>query len=253
LQKLKYGLRADMDAKSDADNKSGQAANSRPKRKRGSFATINNVLSRLVTKLGLDRRLKEHALMGLWPVVAGDFFAKQSRPLFIDTENSLVVTVKDASVAQELSLKKREILRKLQQAATSLGMTVSGLRFDLKHYHGTRTDMALEASLRVKPLPDPTDLELAAIDLSTEELGQLAIVAQELRETEQNTGGGLSQEINLASRMAAICEREIRLRKWRIARGYPQCSLCQEAVTLLHGSGGHCMECFYRSQKPYLT
>ena len=104
---------------------------------------------------------------------------------------------------------------------------------------------------RIKPLPDPTDLELAAIDLSTEELGQLAIVSQELRDTQQNAGGGLSQEINLASRMAAICEREIRLRKWRIARGYPQCSLCQEAVNLLHGSGGHCMECFYRTQKRY--
>ncbi len=235
----------------DAENRSSKEAKPRPRQKRGSFASINNVLSRLVSKLGLDRRLKEHALMGLWPVVAGDFFAKQSRPLFIDSESQMVVTVKDAAVAQELSLKKREILRKLQHAASSLGMSINGLRFDLKHYHGTAGEMALEASLRVKPLPDPTDLELAAVNFSTEELGQLALIAQELRDNQQSAGSALADEINLANRMAAICERKIRLRKWRISKGYPQCSLCQEAVTLLHGPGGHCMECFYRTQNHY--
>ena len=234
--------------KKDKDKSSSQPANSAPKRKRGSFASINNVLGRLVSKLGLDRRLKEHALMGLWPVVAGDFFAKQSRPLFIDAEGTLVVTVKDAALAQELSLKKRDILRKLQQAAASLGLAVNGLRFELKHYHATAANLALEASLQLKPLPEPTDLELATINLSTEELGQLATIAQELQETTQNASSRLSQEINLASRMAALCEREIRLKKWRIAKGYPQCSLCREAVNLLHGAGGYCMECFYRSQ-----
>lgn len=232
----------------NADKSSSQAANAHPRRKRGSFDGINNVLNKLVAKLGLEHRLKEHALMGLWPVVAGHSFAQNSRPLFLDTEGFLVVTVKNSAVAQELMLKKRDLLRQLQHAANSLGLTIKGLRFDLKHYYGSAMNAALEASLNVKPLPDPTNLELQAINLNTEELRELAVISQHLRDAEQNTGAELAGQLNLANRVAALCEREIRLKKWRIKKGYPQCSLCQEPVNLLHGTGKHCMQCFYRSQ-----
>ncbi len=221
------------------------------KHKQRSFASLNNVLSKLVAKLGLDKRLKENALFGLWPVIIGDFFASQSRPLFIDSDHNLVVSVKDAAVGQELSLMKRDIVLRLKRAASALGITVTGVRFDLKHYHNSvNSDKdlpGLDTPERTAQLPVPTDQELAEIDLSTEELGQLALVAQELSEIKTTRENALVQEINLTTRMAALCEREIRLRKWRLIHGYPKCANCAEPVAMLHGPRQLCTECFYKT------
>ena len=70
--------------------------NSRKERKRGSFATMSNLMNKLVVNLGLDQRLKEHDLLNLWPTLAGEVFADKSRCLFIDNERKLVISVKDA-------------------------------------------------------------------------------------------------------------------------------------------------------------
>lgn len=104
------------------------------------FARVADVLNQLTLNLGLDRRLREHALMELWPTLAGDIFAKCSRPLFIDSASNLVVSVKDASVGQELSLTKRNLLPSLQRAAATLGLKINGIRLDLKSYHQVAND-----------------------------------------------------------------------------------------------------------------
>src|SRR5579883_1385125 len=105
------------------------------RQKKSKFTNVSNVLNTLVTKLGLDRRLRERALMNLWPIVAGDTFALNTRPLFIDYENNLVVSVRDASTAQELSFHKRQLASKLKAAGRGTGITIEGIRFDLKHFH----------------------------------------------------------------------------------------------------------------------
>ena len=122
-------------AASPAANKSTSERKPNLKRKQANFATMSNLMNKLVVKLGLDQRLKEHALMYLWPSVVGETFATNSRCLFIDNERKLVVSVKDASVGQELSLLRREILRKMQIAAHNLGVKIEGIRFDMKHFH----------------------------------------------------------------------------------------------------------------------
>ncbi len=78
------------------------------------MTSVNQVLNKVVGKLGLDRRLKEHALMSLWPSVAGEMFATCSRPLFLDHEGNIVIAVKDASVGQELSLLKVDLAKKMR-------------------------------------------------------------------------------------------------------------------------------------------
>jgi len=102
---------------------------------KSAFTSISNVLSEIVGQLGLDRRLKEQTVLNLWPMIVGDAFATKTRPLFIDNQNILVIAVQDASTAQELSFFKREITNKLKQAGAGTGVTIAGLRFDLKHYH----------------------------------------------------------------------------------------------------------------------
>jgi len=118
------------------EQETAKAAGTRMKRGRRSLASIDDVLSKLVSTMGLDRRLKEHALLNLWPIMIGPTFSEKSRPLFIDHEGNLVIAVKDASVAQELSLLKTEIIKKMRIAAHSMGLTINGMRFDLKHFYG---------------------------------------------------------------------------------------------------------------------
>jgi hypothetical protein len=185
--------------------------------------------------------------MGLWPAVVGDSLARQSRPLFIDYENNLVVSVKDAALGQELSLRKREIVRHLKQIGAGLGIAVSGLRFDLKHFHKSVSENEDSNSVPIGRLVEPSAEELAAITLTTEELGELATLAQELGNSQAASNSTLGAEINLSNRIAHICELEIRLRKWRTAHGFPKCNQCLEPSSMLYGRQRLCGDCFYRT------
>src|SRR5207253_8621975 len=93
---------------------------------------LNAVLSRVLSGLGLDKRLREHTLVDLWPVLAGEPWSRKSRGLFIDHESNLVVSVADASTGQELSLLKPQLLKKINIAAKSMGFVIKGIRLDLK-------------------------------------------------------------------------------------------------------------------------
>lgn len=229
--------------KNKAKTNSGHFPERQFRKKRGTFATIDNVLSKVVGKLGLDRKLKEHAFLGLWPVIVGDFFALRSRPIFIDSENVLVVTVKDASVGQELSLMKREITRKLRQSAQGLGLTINGVRFDLKNFHNQlQESQRLIVNVKVAR-PEPDDRELQEVVLDEADLMQLAYLAEELR-SNTDPANGIASEMNLSERMAALCERELRLKKWRESHEYPRCQECGGAVAMLYGANELCIECF---------
>ncbi len=99
--------------------------------KKRAMSSVNNVLSQLVSSLNLDRRLKEHTLLGLWPTVIGEPFASKSRPLFIDHEGSIVIAVSEAAVGQELSLMRSQLVKKMRIAGNGLGIEIRGIRFDL--------------------------------------------------------------------------------------------------------------------------
>lgn len=231
------------DAKPATDRKSNL------KRKSASFATMSNLMSKLVVKLGLDQRLKEHALMYLWPSLVGDKFATNSRCLFIDNERKLVVSVKDASVGQELSLLRREILRKMQVAANNLGVKIDGIRFDMKHFH--QTEAALDAASVYTPsLPQPTPQDLQSVILTEDELTEIDLLGAGPSHPEVIRGAGFTSKLNVSKRMATIFEHELRLKKWRAANGYPICAGCGEPAHQLHGDFRFCAHCFYKQISP---
>src|SRR5579883_2844975 len=74
--------------------------------KKNGLETVNKLLPDVLSKLGLDRRLKEHAAMQIWISLLPGAILERSRPLFIDSQRNLVVAVADASVGQEISLLK---------------------------------------------------------------------------------------------------------------------------------------------------
>lgn len=174
--------------------------------------------------------------MNLWPLLVGEPWCSRSRPVFIDAEARLVVAVSDAVTAQELSLLKPEIYRKLKAAGRSIGVDLSGLRFDLKRYHGGHSeDGALAAAAR--HLPEATADELAAIALPEADLAQLAKLSADL--------SGLREESELVSseRVVTLFERELRLRHWMKANGYPICSRCRSPVRSLRDPDRLCVPC----------
>lgn len=209
--------------------------------KRKSLSKVDGVLSRVVHNLGLDKRLKERTLMDLWPTIAGGVLGERSRGLFIDYQGVLVVSVKDAATGHELSLLKPQLFKKIQAAARGLSIELTGLRFDLKHFHKNEVDHTFQESL--PPLPEPTAEELANVFLGEAEL-------QDLKEAVAQFEHSHSRAIvDLPSRLAALFERQLRLKIWRKKNGYPICSQCKDVTGQIHGSAALCSSCYFKSQK----
>ena len=200
---------------------------------------INAVLGKVVGEMGLERRLKEHTLMTLWPVLCGDAFANKSRPIFIDYEGRLVVAVQDSTIAQELSLKKSELTQKLQAAARSIGgISISGVRFDLKHYHKTDDDLSALVNRKTVALPEPTDEQLAAVQLSPRDQLELSQLTARLSEN-------ITNFTNMNQRILLICEKQLRLKQWQRENKYPQCTSCGAPEARLHGDNSLCRNCYF--------
>src|SRR5262249_29166343 len=123
------------------------------RRSSSQFKRAGQVLNRVLSKLGLDQRLRENTLMNLWPVLLGEPWASRSRCLFIDTQGTLVVSVADASTGQELSLMKSQLLRRVNAAAQSMSLNIKGIRFDLKHFYERAAQSLPDIRLSEKNLP----------------------------------------------------------------------------------------------------
>jgi hypothetical protein len=208
---------------------------------------MGNLVNKLVLDMGLDKRLKEHALMTLWPAIVGDVLAAKSRCLFIDYEGKLVVSVKDASVGQELSLQKRELMKKVGAAAHGLQLKIEGMRFDLKHFFKNDSSEFESVNPTWLALPKPSPADLEAVILSKEELEQIADFQRAMYQGEAERGSKFSKEINLNSRVARLFEHELRLRKWQKQNGYPECAQCGQPVPQLHTERLLCPQCFFVS------
>lgn len=202
------------------------------------FKRVNHVLNNVMVKLGLERRLREHTLMSLWPTLVGPPWSNRSRPLFIDSESKLVVSVSDAATGQELSLLKSEILNKLRAAGRSVGVAISGLRFDLKHYHANQAEEALSQAAAVS-LPEPTAAELEAVELPELSLYELHALKSDL----ENAPVG---PINPSpERILMVFETELRMREWMRLKGFPVCAECRHPVRTLHGKERLCAACLW--------
>jgi hypothetical protein len=205
------------------------------------MSDVSSVLNRVLSKLGLDKRLREHTFLSLWPTFVPSQIADRSRPLFIDNERNLVISVADAATGQELSLMKSRIMTKLGPAARSLGIDIRGIRPDLKHYHAQST-MVYHPLASEERLPAHTEEELAQVKLSEEEQAQIDELAARLALE--------GTKADAAAGMVRLFEREFRLRRWRLAHKYPTCDQCGNPVERLHPMKGTtdrvCIACLYR-------
>ncbi len=215
-------------------------------RSRSSMTDVSTVLSKVISKFGLEQRMKEHAFMSLWPDIVDDPFKKLTRPLFIDNEGNLVVSVKDSSVAQELSFQRGPLLKRLAPFARGVGLKISGIRFDLKHFREGEDSDYLEKALQSHKREEAraasfvaTDADLAMVQLSEENQNELNTLKESLRRTE----GGSEFERGISERMLKMYERELRLKLWREGKGLTACSQCGFVDTRLYGALAMCRLC----------
>jgi hypothetical protein len=192
---------------------------SKPDRDRRTFASASQVLAALSGRLGLDRRLREHAVMSMWPSLVNEQIASRTRPLYIDAEGNLVVAASDGACAQEVSLMRSGLIGKLASVSAAIGVNVRGLRVDLKHYREAEPQPVLPDK---QPQP-PGQEELAKLVLSQDDKQGLAELERELARAP-----GIS--LQLRERMLRLYERSLRLSVWCAAHGYAVCRLCRRPL-----------------------
>jgi hypothetical protein len=195
---------------------------------------VEMVLPAVLSKLGLDRKMKEHALMQVWDSLLPQAIARRSRPIFMDYQNNLVIAVKDASTAQELSLLKTKLLQTIAPTARSLGVELRGVRIDMKNYHQVDEQNLVEEVV----LPhQPSDAELKNLPLNENDKRLIAQL------DENFAHAGRKDEISF--KVGHIYEMQLRLAEWRRQNGYPICQLCNNPVTRLFARDGHkvCFNC----------
>jgi len=231
------------------------------RRKKAKFANVGSVLNTIVSTLGLDKRLKERALINLWPIVVGDKFALNTRPLFVDYENNLVVAVRNASVAQELSFVKREIVQQMKRIGLGTGLQIQGVRFSLKHFHepdeeGTsnyltnerKTNPSVEGGTQAGKSVAVDNLNMAEVKLTEEELLELKQMIANIEQKLCVLGEVTPEKVHdLSRRIETLVEKEMRFKKWHQLQGFPCCSNCNFPVALLHASRRLCSYCYLKS------
>lgn len=216
-----------------SDSSSGKKTAQKRHVKRYEMETIDKVLPGVLTQLGLERRLREHTLMQLWPTLVPVSLAERSRPVFIDHQHNLVIAVSDASVAQELSLMKGKIMQSLGLTARSLGLEIKALRIDMKNFHRSPEPPLPEES----PMPKLNEHELVELELSQHDKQLIVDLSKKL--------AAEGQDKHMSLRVLHAYETQLRLTEWRRRKGFPLCSSCGNPVARLfeHGSHKVCFNC----------
>ena len=98
------------------------------------FQYIDELIAQLGEQKEFKRAIRRSNLYKFWAKVAGEKFAKYSKPYSMLKGNIMVIACKTPTVAQELVLRKNELLAKLKPYTESLKMNVTDLKFDSKKW-----------------------------------------------------------------------------------------------------------------------
>jgi predicted nucleic acid-binding Zn ribbon protein len=98
------------------------------------FQNIDDLLGQMAKNKDIHRAITRNNLYKFWSKVAGEKFAQNSRPYSMLKGSVMVVACKSPIVAQELMLRKNQILEKLKPYTDSLNIKVNDIKFDPKKW-----------------------------------------------------------------------------------------------------------------------
>ncbi len=98
------------------------------------FKNIDDIIADLMKNAAIRKAITRANLYKFWKKVAGEKFAQNSKPYSMVKGSIMVIACKTPTVAQELMLRKTQLLVKFQPYVESLNMKLTDLRFDAKKW-----------------------------------------------------------------------------------------------------------------------
>ena len=98
------------------------------------FQNIDELIAQMSKDKELSRAITRNNLYKFWTKAAGEKFAHNSKPYSMIKGSIMVIACKSSIVAQELMLRKSQILAKLAPYTESLRIKVADLKFDVKKW-----------------------------------------------------------------------------------------------------------------------
>ena len=98
------------------------------------FQNIDDIIAELSKKKEIKRAITRSNLCKFWSKVAGEKFAQHSKPYSMIRGSIMVIACKTPIVAQELMLRKNQLLVKFKPYVESLHMKLTDLKFDSKKW-----------------------------------------------------------------------------------------------------------------------
>ncbi len=104
------------------------------------FVTSESLIEELLDNKEIKKAITRNNLYKFWHKVAGEKFAKKSKPYSMMGGGVMVIACENAIVAQELTLRKFQLIEKFQPYLKSLKMNIKDLRFDPKKWVNEEND-----------------------------------------------------------------------------------------------------------------
>lgn len=98
------------------------------------FETTENLISKMLEQKEIRKAITRNNLYKFWGKIAGAKFATKSKTILQLGGGVMVIACENGIVAQELMLKKTQLLVKFKPYLESLKLKVSDLRFDPKKW-----------------------------------------------------------------------------------------------------------------------
>ena len=98
------------------------------------FTDTESIISKMMEQKEIRKAITRSNLYRFWGKVAGAKFAQKSKPYSMLAGGVMVIACENGIVAQELMLKKTQILVKFKPYLESLKLKVTDLRFDPKKW-----------------------------------------------------------------------------------------------------------------------
>ena len=98
------------------------------------FVSTEELMAALLEKKEVKKAITRSNLYKFWGKVAGAKFAQKSKPYSLIPGGTMVIACETPAVAQELMLKKTQLLVKLKPYAETLKIKINDLKFDTKKW-----------------------------------------------------------------------------------------------------------------------
>ena len=98
------------------------------------FVSTDSIVAELLEKKEIKKAMTRNNLYKFWGKVAGAKFASKSKPYSMIGGGVMIIACENSIVAQELMLKKTQLLVKFKPYLESLKMNVKDLKFDAKKW-----------------------------------------------------------------------------------------------------------------------